>query len=273
VPATDGKIGAETFAEFMPGIVTVTEPSSQSLPPYGTDSQVSWLARPNPPSVDELTTLQRRLVYEVSGAPGSAAILFCDHPTGITIGREGSRLQVHPTDAQLVARKLPIHFVPRGGGAMLHLPGQITCYPILPLVQFGISPGEYLRTLVRLTATVISASDVPAEPCENEITVRVRGRRVAQIGVAVRNGVSLFGIIINTAPDLEPFRDLEVDGDPIQMTSMQRETTARISPYALRQKLLNALCDEYSLRRETVPNHRPIALLHLKRHAFAHHTG
>ena len=91
--------------------------------------------------------------------------------------------------------------------------------------------------------------------------------------VADRNGVSLFGIIINVAPDLEPFRDLDVDGDPVPMTSMQRESAARLSPHAVRQKLLNALCDQFSLRRTLVTNRRPYSLLNLTRHAFARRTG
>jgi lipoyl(octanoyl) transferase len=250
----------------------VADPFPQPDPHRRPAETVSWLV-PAAPTVDDLTTLQRRLVYEVSGTLDSAAVLFCDHPTGITIGREGSRLQVRQTDAQLVARKMPVSFVPRGNGAMLHLPGQITCYPIIPLDKFGVSPGEYVRMLVRLTAAAVATADIPAEPSEPDVTVRVRGRRIAHFGVAVRNSVSLFGIIINVSPDLESFRDVDVDGDPVPMTSMQREMTSRVSPHTVRQKLLNALCDQFSLRRTLVPNRRPYSILNLTRHAFARRTG
>jgi lipoyl(octanoyl) transferase len=130
-----------------------------------------------------------------------------------------------------------------------------------------------VRTLVRLTAAAVATADIPAEPNETDVTVRVRGRRIAHIGVAVRNGVSLFGIIINVSPDLESFRDVDVDGDPVPMTSMQREMTSRVSPHTVRQKLLNALCDQFSVRRTLVPNRRPYSILNLTRHAFARRTG
>ena len=39
---------------------------------------------------DALLALQRRLVYDIAGDRDSAALILCDHPTGITIGREGS---------------------------------------------------------------------------------------------------------------------------------------------------------------------------------------
>ena len=223
--------------------------------------------------IDDLTTLQRRLVYEVSGTPDGAAVLFADHPRAITIGREGSRLQVRRTDDELTAHSLPLRFVPRGGGAMLHLPGQVTCYPILPLAAFGVTPGEYVRTLVRVTARVVAASGLPAEPSESEVTVRVRGRRVAHIGVAVRGGVSLFGVVLNVCPDLDLFRFLDADGDPTPMTSMQRECDARVTPLVVRQRMANALSDAFSLRRVLVPNRRPHALIHLTRHALAQRVG
>ncbi|MEO2090214.1 MAG: hypothetical protein ABGY75_12035 [Gemmataceae bacterium] len=223
-----------------------------------------------PLTVDELTTQQRRLVYEVSGHPAVPAVLFADHPPGVTVGREGSRLQVRLTDAQLVARKLPLAFVPRGGGAMLHLPGQVTCYPVLPLGEFGVSPGEYARALVNIAAAVVAKYDVPAEADEQDVTVRVRGRRIAHIGAAVRNGVSLFGLIINVSPDLELFRDIDVDGDPTPMTSLQRESILRVHPSAVRQRLMTAVCDRFALRRAIVPTRRPLSILYTTRYAFAH---
>lgn len=250
----------------------MSNPFPPSEPPRDRGTSVEWVGAAAAPTVEDLTNLQRRLVYEVSGEPDSAAVLFADHPPGVTIGREGSRLQVRLSDEELVARRLPLAFVPRGGGAMLHAPGQVTCYPILPLAAFGVTPGEYVRTLLRLTAGVITASGVPAEANESEVTVRVRGRRVAHVGVAVRNGVSLFGVVVNVAPDLEAFRILDLD-DTGPMTSMQRESDTRLSPHAVRQRLLNSICDRFSLRRVVVPNRRPITVLRLTRHAFAHRTG
>ncbi len=231
-------------------------------------------AEPDAPlSVDELTTAQRRLVYEVSGHPAVPAVLFADHPPGVTVGREGSRLQVRLTDAQLVARKLPLAFVPRGGGAMLHLPGQATCYPILPLSEFGVSPGEYARALVNIAAAVVAKYDLPVEADEQAVTVRVRGRRIAHVGAAVRNGVSLFGLVINVSPDLEPFRDIDVDGDPTPMTSLQRESIARVTLAAVRQRLMTAVCDRFALRRGIVPTRRPLSTLYTTRYAFTRRTG
>jgi len=231
---------------------------------------VEWVDPSAPLTVEQLTTLQRRMVYDVSGSPGSAAVLFCDHPPGVTIGREGSRADVRMSDAELTAQNLPLHFVPRGGGALLHLSGQVTCFPVLPIGTFGISPGEYVQRLMRAVASVAVGYSLPVEVDEAEVSVRTRGRRFAHIGVAVRNGVTLFGVVINVTPDLEPFRAVHVDADPLPMTSLQRESTLRITPHAVRQKLLNAVCDSFGLRRAVAPARRPFSVLQLSRHAYAH---
>lgn len=239
-------------------------------PTPDTGDPVEWVDPHAPLAVDQLTTLQRRLVYDVSGSPGSAAVLFCDHPPAVTIGREGSRTDVRLPDAELVAHNLPLHFVPRGGGALLHLPGQVTCYPVLPIGTFGVSPGEYVRRLLRAVASVAVGYSLPVEADETDVSVRIRGRRFAHVGVAVRNGVTLFGVVLNVTPDLEPFRHVHVDADPVPMTSLQRESTFRITPHAVRQKLLNAICDSFALRRAVAPSRRPFSVLHLSRHAYAH---
>jgi lipoyl(octanoyl) transferase len=239
-------------------------------PTRDSDDSFEWVDPRAPLTVEQITTLQRRLVYDVSGAPGSSAVLFCDHPPAVTVGREGSRADVRMPDAELVAHNLPLHFVPRGGGALLHLPGQVTCYPVLPISQFDISPGEYVRRMVRAVAGVAVGYGLPVEADEAEVSLRIRGRRFAHLGVAVRNGVTLFGVVVNVHPDLEPFRHVQVDSDPAPMTSLQRESTARITPHAVRQKLLNAICDSFGLRRAVAPSRRPFSVLQLSRHAYAH---
>jgi lipoate-protein ligase B len=216
-----------------------------------------------------LLQLQRRLVYEISGDPESAAILFCEHPRGITLGRHASRLNVRDPDETLVSKRLPMQWVPRGGGAMLHLPGQVTCYPIFPITAWGITPADYVRALEQVIADVAGFFGVAAEVDPINPGVRVGGRRVAGIGAAVRQGVSLYGFVLNVDPDLEEFRRIDCDGDPQPMTSLQRESPHRIHLQSVQQRLLGALASHFGLRAETPFHHRPVTIVPLRRHAYS----
>ena len=82
-------------------------------------------------------TLQRRLVYQISGERSLAALILCEHPPLITVGRKGSRAHILCGPEELCARRWPIRWVNRGGGCLLHLPGQLAVYPILPLDRLG----------------------------------------------------------------------------------------------------------------------------------------
>jgi lipoyl(octanoyl) transferase len=84
---------------------------------------------------DTLLAVQRRLVFEVSGDAALATVIVCEHPPSITMGRLASRVHVRPSPEQLAERDWPLHWLPRGGGCWLHVPGQVACYVILPLAE------------------------------------------------------------------------------------------------------------------------------------------
>ena len=76
---------------------------------------------------EDAQRLQRRLVYDLGERPGGALIL-CEHPPTISVGRSGSRMHIVPDDEALRSLGIRVHWVNRGGGCLLHLPGQLVVY-------------------------------------------------------------------------------------------------------------------------------------------------
>lgn len=207
---------------------------------------------------DALLALQRRLVYDVGGDRDTAAVVVCDHPPGVTIGREGSRVHVRPSPEVLNSREWRVRWVSRGGGAVLHLPGQVACYPILPLDRLRITPAAYLAELQSVVVELLRDYDLTGTPDPVHPGVRVNGRRVAHVGVAVRDWVSCFGLVLNVNPDLEPFRDVHCDGDAEPMTSIQRESPMRVRLPGVRQRLVELLAGRFGFDRVSVFHHHPV---------------
>jgi lipoyl(octanoyl) transferase len=206
---------------------------------------------------DDFLALQRRLVYDVTGDRGLGAVVLCDHPPGVTIGREGSRVHVRPDPEELYARRWPVRWVSRGGGAVLHLPGQVACYPILALDRLGLTPAAYLIELQLLLVDLLGEYEVAAVPDPDRPGVKVGGRRIAHVGVAVRSWVACFGLVLNVDADLGPFRQVHCDGDPIPMTSIQRETPARVRVSGVRQRLVDRLADRFGFDRVSLFHTHP----------------
>ena len=92
--------------------------------------------------------LQRRLVDEIAGRDdGQIALLLCEHPDLITVGRAGSAADLSLESGLLRSHRLETHWIGRGGGCVVHTPGQLAIYPVVPLKWHRFSVGEYLDRL------------------------------------------------------------------------------------------------------------------------------
>src|SRR5690348_16629863 len=99
--------------------------------------------------------LQRTLVYETSGDRQSGCLILCEHPPLVTVGRDGSPADIRCDLAELRLRRWPVRWVNRGGGTLLHLPGQLAIYPIVPLDQRGLGLMDYLDSFQRVLQAVL----------------------------------------------------------------------------------------------------------------------
>ena len=178
--------------------------------------------------------LQKKLHYDISGDRKQAALILCEHPPLITIGRQGSPAQIQYEPAELAARRWPVRWVNRGGGGVLHLPGQLAMYPILPLDRFGLSLAEYVRLLGSVIEEMAADFHLRTRITASPAGVFADDRLVAAIGVAVRDWVSYFGAYINVQPPLDLYRKMRAGHgrgrglgrealEAISTTSLERE--------------------------------------------------
>jgi lipoyl(octanoyl) transferase len=203
--------------------------------------------------------LQRRLVYEVSGDRDQAALVLCEHPPLITVGRQGSFVHLLLGPRELEARCWPVRWVNRGGGCLLHLPGQLAIYPILPLDRLGLSVQGYLDRLQQVLVDVLADFGVPGEIVPGQAGVWAGGRPIAGIGVAVRDWVSYYGAYLNINPALRPFRWVRCAGNGApSMTSLERERHRPIRSAQVRERLLEHFASRFPFARTTLFSDHPL---------------
>jgi lipoyl(octanoyl) transferase len=202
---------------------------------------------------DAALALQRRLVYQAASQPYSASLLLCEHPPLITVGRQGSRAHILCEPDELKARRWSIRWVNRGGACILHLPGQLAIYSILPLHERGIGLNEYLTGLQSVVVRVLRDFSLAGEAGNQWGTVLLGGRAIATIGVAVCNWVTYYGIMLNVNPDLEPFRRVRcVAGNGVAMTSLERERRAPLSASLVRERVLAHFAAQFGFERTSL---------------------
>ncbi len=163
---------------------------------------------------------QQALVAEVvAGDP--ERLIFCEHPTVLTLGRLGKDEHILADADQLCTRGIPLVRIDRGGEVTLHAPGQLVVYPIVRLDRFGRDLKLYLAMLEQVAIDLLRGFDILADSSEGRRGVWAGGRKIASIGIGVRKWVAYHGLAVNVNTDLALFSLIRPCGLNVQMTSMQ----------------------------------------------------
>jgi lipoate-protein ligase B len=186
--------------------------------------------------------LQERLVYEISGRDDLFGGLFlCEHPPLITVGRAGSRAHIGVDQKELTASRLDVRWLNRGGGCLVHAPGQLAVYPVVPLDRLGLGLREYRAQLIGCVLDVCRELGVPAWPVEQAAGVAGRGGQFAFVGAAVKRWVAYQGLFVNVHPLLRMQR-LVSSGTNGQKTTSLESVRSRVTPMStVRESLIRNL--------------------------------
>lgn len=153
---------------------------------------------------DAALAVQRHLVLETHSSGHQAAhLILCEHPPGISIGREGSRADLLVDESEFRARQMAIRWVPRGGATWVHLPGQLAAYLVIPVDARRQSPGAFRVAILRALQGTAADQRVAAWRSEASPGLATRYGQVGFVGAAIRAGVSEFGCVLNVSTSPE----------------------------------------------------------------------
>lgn len=194
--------------------------------------------------------LQQRLVFDIAGNRSAAALILCQHPPLITVGRQGSWAHILCEPEELRARRWRVRWVNRGGGCLLHLPGQLAVYPILALDRLGLGVQDYLDRLHAVLIALLDDFNIRGQRRTSQPGVWVARRPIGSVGVAIRDWVTYYGAALNINPDLQPFRCVQTAGPAGgTMTSIECERHGPLRPALVRERLLEHFTDRFRFPR------------------------
>jgi lipoyl(octanoyl) transferase len=214
---------------------------------------------------DDAETLQRRLVYEYGERPG-AGLILCEHPPTISVGRTGSRAHIGVDDDELRSWGIRVRWVNRGGGCVLHVPGQLVGHLIFPLDALGggIGLNEYLERLNDVILRLLEEFGLESIARATPTGVFLGRERVATLGVAVRRWIAYYGFTVNVGPFLAPFGLLDepgLGGRVLRQTSIEARRQ-RITPMSkVREALVRHIEEVFGLERHVVFTSHPLVRL------------
>ncbi|MEN3047630.1 MAG: lipoyl(octanoyl) transferase LipB [Candidatus Caldarchaeales archaeon] len=151
-------------------------------------------------------------------------VLITEHEHVYTLGR-------HSRPDQVIDGSVTVRAVERAGGPTYHGPGQLVAYPVIRLADWGLGPADLVRALEASVVSVLRELGIGSEPgsTSGRPGVWVDGRKIASIGMAVRDGVGFHGVALNVSVDLTKFHGIFPCGMPPDvMTSVERELGGRV---------------------------------------------
>jgi lipoyl(octanoyl) transferase len=151
--------------------------------------------------LDTCLALQDRIAADIAlRDDGRVAVLLAEHPPVVTLGRGGGAAGALLRQPLLARHRLDLRWVKRGGGCLAHGPGQLALYVILPLKWYGFTLGKYLELLEQAVSETLRSLGVQATCPRVHGEIWGRTGKLADLAVAVRNGVTLHGAFLNVSP-------------------------------------------------------------------------
>lgn len=208
--------------------------------------------------------LQRQLVETQSYASDRIQVLLCEHEPVISVGRMGSHADIRLGSDRFKSGKLKSLWVARGGGCILHRPGQLAVYPLIPMNWYQVSPGKVLR-LVRQAVTG-ALQELSYTPLDTEIDFNIWGRTglLGVTAMAVQRGVSCFGTYLNVEPEMRDYgfidavKKIPADQSRGTMSSLLAERRQVVRMAEIRSAMVQSFADVFECQDYHIHTGHPL---------------
>jgi lipoate-protein ligase B len=149
--------------------------------------------------------VQKKLHQQrVKGEIGDTLLLL-EHPPTITVGKAGSIDNILVRRETLHQKGISLYFTDRGGDVTYHGPGQLVGYPILDLSSRGGDLKRYVRDLEEVLIRTLENFSIKASRHPQHVGVWIGNKKIAAIGLSIKDWVTMHGFALNVSSNLEHF--------------------------------------------------------------------
>jgi lipoyl(octanoyl) transferase len=179
-----------------------------TMPAHAQPCAADLLIR-RPGRVDYEACWQGMRAFTAGRTPSTPDELWLlEHPPVYTMGLKGG---LKPP-AEL--HGIPLIHTDRGGDITYHGPGQLVAYALIDLRRRGLGIKQLVSVLEQAVIDLVAAHGVAAHRRGGAPGVYVEGRKLASLGLRVKNGASYHGLSLNVDMDLAPFACIDPCGHP-----------------------------------------------------------
>lgn len=182
--------------------------------------RINWGLIPYPKALERM----RRLHAARAQGKGRDLFICCEHPHVLTLGRHAEPDNILLNDEELAAKGLTVFKVERGGQVTYHGPGQAVVYLVVSLLRRGLGVRRLVEGITQAVCDAAAEFGVKATGDPERPGAWVGGRKLAAIGLAVRQGVTMHGLALNVSTNLNYFSYIKACGLDAATTSLAQES-------------------------------------------------
>lgn len=191
---------------------------------------------------------QKETFQEIKNNYFNGALILCRHYPVITLGRQGKIENIKVPLFELKNRGIHLYEIERGGDVAYHGPGQLIAYPVFNLNYLKKDIHLFLRQLERLAIDFLSDFGINGLRHKGLSGVWIDKKKVASIGIAIRNWITFHGISINIKKDdLDNFSLIKPCGMDIEMTSLESILHRDVEINDIKDKLIHKFIDNFKI--------------------------
>jgi lipoyl(octanoyl) transferase len=195
-------------------------------------AEVEWLTSRRPVPYPEAVSRMEQRVAKIARGEARQCVWLLEHPPLYSAGTSADFAEL------LAPGRFPVFKTGRGGRFTYHGPGQRVAYVMLDLSRRRRDVQMFVASLEDWLIATLARLGVAGERRPGQIGIFVDGAKIASIGVRLRRWVSLHGVSLNVAPDLEHFSGIVPCGlKDVPVTSLEAlglETDMGVVDAALR---------------------------------------
>jgi lipoyl(octanoyl) transferase len=133
---------------------------------------------------------------------GDEAIFLLQHPKVITLGRNADEENLLLSIEEYRERNIEVFKIKRGGDVTFHGPGQLVGYPI---VKVGRKVTTHVNQMFDSLREILSLQGISSIYESSNPGLWVENRKIAAIGVEIRDGISRHGFSLNVKSGFNGF--------------------------------------------------------------------
>lgn len=144
-----------------------------------------------------------------------------EHNPVYTLGLNGKKEHI------LNAGDIPVVQVDRGGQVTYHGPGQLIVYLLIDIKRKSLGVREVVTAMENAIIATLAELNISANAKPDAPGVYVNDKKIAALGLRIKNGKSYHGLSLNIDMDLQPFKGINPCGyenlDVIQIKDLNAE--------------------------------------------------